>query len=84
MDIDHIFTAYKRPLTVIAIQGYVYKIMNKMFKRSINKNKHDTKKQQLMPPPCVNACLIKETTGFISSGVHGLRMASNLCFLFQN
>jgi hypothetical protein len=49
MDIDHIFTAYKRPLTVIAIQGYVYKIMNKMFKRSINKNKHDTKKQQLMP-----------------------------------
>jgi hypothetical protein len=44
MDIDHIFTAYKRPLTVIAIQGYVYKIMNKMFKRSINKIKHDTKK----------------------------------------
>jgi len=51
MDIDHIFTA----LTVIAIQGFVHKIMNKMFKRSINKNKHDTKKQQLMPPPCFNA-----------------------------
>jgi hypothetical protein len=65
MDIDHIFTAYERPLTMIAIQGYVYKIMNKMFKRSINKNKHDTKKQQLMPPPCFNACLIKETTGFM-------------------
>ena len=67
MDIDHIFTAYKRALWVIAIRGHLYIWIrcSKGASIKINMNKKKDNKPVNGPPPWCNGCLIKETSGFI-------------------